>query len=441
MVSHDNVTWTCANICNHYMPLNHEDRVVSFLPLSHIAAQVIDIHAMLQVGGCTYFAGPDALKGTLTITTKEVKPTIFFGVPRVWEKIEEKMRAVGRANSALKQAIGSWAKGLGSDKTERAQYGGDGGAPMGFGCANAIALSKVKEGLGFDECKGCFTAAAPISPDVIRYFGSLDIPLYEVFGQSECTGPHTVSYAGEWKIGTCGRPMYGTESITVLETGELRYRGRHIFMGYMYDEENTKKTIDGEGYLCSGDVGEFDDSTKSTKTGAKEDMPGQSGFMKITGRIKELIITAGGENIPPVIIENEVKKAAPGLSNVLVVGDKRKYLAMLVSLKCVQDMETGAPTNELAPEAIIEGDKIGSKAKTHTEAAEDPLWKKYVEDAMKTANSNTTSAAQKVQKFMFMPRDFSEKDGDLTPTLKLKRNVVNKKYVALIDELYGESVQ
>jgi len=167
-------------------------------------------------------------------------------------------------------------------------------------------------------------------------------------------------------------------------------------------------------------------------------MVGQSGFMKITGRIKELIITAGGENIPPVLIEAEVKKAAPALSNVLVVGDKRKYLTMLVSLKCVQDLETGAPTLDLAPEALIEGEKIGSKAKTLTEAAADPLWKEYVDKAMKEANTKTTSAAQKVQKYAFMPKDFSEKDGDLTPTLKLKRSVVNKKYADLIETLYAE---
>ena len=439
MVSHDNVTWATANICTNYMPLNHEDRVVSFLPLSHIAAQVMDIHSMLQVGGCTYFAGPDALKGTLTITTKEVRPTIFFGVPRVWEKIQEKMLALGREVTGIKKSISTWAKSCGADKSERAQYGNSGGAPMGYGCANAIVLSKIKDALGLDQCKGAFTAAAPISPEVIKYFGSLDIPLYEVFGQSECAGPHTVSYAGEWKIGTCGRPMYGTESILALETGELRYRGRHIFMGYMYDEKNTKETIDADGYLCSGDVAEFDDSHKTKAFGATEDMKGLSGFMKITGRIKELIITAGGENIPPVLIENEVKKAAPALSNVMVVGDKRKYLAMLVSLKCEVNLETGAPTDELAGDALAEGEKIGSQAKTLSAAAKDPKWQKYVDDAMKTANGRTTSAAQKVQKFAWLPVDFSEKEGDLTPTLKLKRSVVNKKYTPLIDELYGES--
>ena len=142
----------------------------------------------------------------------------------------------------------------------------------------------------------CFTAAAPIAPETISYFASLNLPVFEVFGQSECTGPHTVSCKSEWKIGTCGRPMLGTESMIAPGTGELCYRGRHIFMGYMYMEKETRETIDEHGYLHSGDVAEFDSCSK-------EGVTGPSGFMRITGRIKELIITAGGENVPPVLIE------------------------------------------------------------------------------------------------------------------------------------------
>ena len=123
---------------------------------------------------------------------KEVRPTFFFGVPRVWEKIQEKMVAVGRSGSDLKKWIAGWAKGCGSEKTKMTQFGAGGSTPFGFGCANSIVLSKVKEALGLDRSKGCFTAAAPIEPGVLWYFGSLDIPVYEVFGQSECTGPHTV---------------------------------------------------------------------------------------------------------------------------------------------------------------------------------------------------------------------------------------------------------
>ena len=429
MISHDNLCWTAQNVLDNYLHLSHEERIVSYLPLSHVAGQLIDIYLTMFIGSCAYFAQPDALKGTLTNTLKEVRPTFFFGVPRVWEKIEEKMKQIGRANSALKQMIGNWAKGKGTERARMLQYGNGGGAPCCFGLANAVVLSKVKEALGLDQAKVFFTAAAPISVDTLHYFASLDIPIYEVFGQSECCGPHTFTSAQAWKIGTCGRPMKGTESKIAPDTNELCYRGRHIFMGYMYMPDKTAETIDEEGYLHSGDVAEFDDDTD-------HDLTGPSGFMKITGRIKELIITAGGENVPPVLIENEMKSEMLALSNCMVVGDKRKFLTMLVSLKVDPDAE-GKPSERLAADTLFVGEQIGSTATTYTEAKEDPKWKEYLDKGVKAANCKTTSNAQVVQKWAWLPVDFSEKAGDLTPTLKLKRSVVAEKYAALIDSLYA----
>lgn len=430
MISHDNVTWTTKNICEHYMNLSHKDRVVSYLPLSHIAAQLIDIYCMLNLGACTYFCQPDALKGTLTITMKDVRPTFFFAVPRVWEKISEKMIQMGRATTGIKKSISTWAKGCGMEHSKRAQFGAAGGKPFGYGCANAIVLSKIKEALGLDQTQGCFTAAAPISPDVLWYFAQLDIPIYEVFGQSECTGPHTVSDQGKWKIGTCGRPIRGSTTKLVEGSGEICYTGRHIFMGYMHMEEKTKETIDEEGFLHSGDVAVLDEDNDP-------EIPAPSGFMTITGRIKELIITAGGENVPPVLIENEMKLNMPAISNVMVIGDKRKFLAMVLSLKVEVDLETGIPKDELAKDSLFVCSTIGSTATTYSQAKNDPLWKKYIDDGMKAANKKTTSNAQIVQKWIWLPVDFSEKEGDLTPTLKLKRSVVNDKYIGIIDAMYA----
>jgi long-chain-fatty-acid--CoA ligase ACSBG len=233
MISHDNITWTGQNFLDHVMPCNYEERIVSYLPLSHIAGQLIDIYFPLLIGGCTYFAQPDALKGSLTTTLKDVRPTFFFGVPRVWEKIEEKMREIGRSTTGIKKTLADWAKSCGTDKSIRSQFGEDGGIPWGYGCANSLILSKVKEALGLDKARACFTAAAPTSIETIMYFASLDIPLYEAFGQSECTGPHTVSSPEAWRIGYCGRPLPGTESRIDADNGEICYRGRHIFMGYM----------------------------------------------------------------------------------------------------------------------------------------------------------------------------------------------------------------
>ena len=155
-------------------------------------------------------------------------------------------------------------------------------------------------------------------------------------------------------------------------------------MGYMYMPDKTAETIDEDGYLHSGDVAEFDGNDY-------DECVAPSGFMKITGRIKELIITAGGENIPPVLIENEMKAAMVALSNCMVIGDKRKYLSMIVSLKTEVDKETAEPTDRLAGDALFVGNQIGSRAKTVSEAAVDPAWKKYIDDGMKKANSKTTS--------------------------------------------------
>jgi long-chain-fatty-acid--CoA ligase ACSBG len=429
MISHDNITWTAKCLLDNHIEMNSGDRIVSYLPLSHIAGQMIDIHAPMYLGACTYFAQPDALKGSLTATLKDCRPTLFFGVPRVWEKIEEKMKQLGRETTGVKKMLSTWAKGCGTEHSRRCQFGGDRGLPFGYGCANSIVLSKIKEALGLDQAKYCFSAAAPISHDTVEYFASLDIPIFEVFGQSECTGPHTVACPHQWIIGYCGRPMPGTETMIAEGTNELCYRGRHVFMGYMYMDDKTDETIDADGYLHSGDVAEFD----------KNEIPGfvgPSGFMRITGRIKDLIITAGGENIPPVLIENEMKSEMMALSNCLVVGDRQKFLTMLVSLKTEVNPETQEPTDVLTGDAVFIGNEIGSTATTLAQAAECPKWQKYITDHMNAVNARTTSNAQTIKKWKMLPVDLSEKAGDLTPTLKVKRNVVLEKYADLAASMY-----
>ena len=197
-----------------------------------------------------------------------------------------------------------------------------------------------------------------------------------------------------------------------------------------YMPDKTAETIDEEGFLHSGDVATFDENDHP-------EVPTPSGFMKITGRIKELIITAGGENVPPVLIEDSMKASMLAVSNCMVIGDKRKYLSMLVSLKVDMDTETGAPTDHLAKDSLFVATQIGSSATTYSQAIVDPLWADYLTAGMKKANAKTTSNAQIVQKWKWLPADFSEKAGELTPTLKLKRNVVTAKYHDLIESIYA----
>jgi long-chain-fatty-acid--CoA ligase ACSBG len=205
MLSHDNITWTCATLLAAFMEgmTSPNDCVVSYLPLSHVVAQMIDVHAMIFTGGCTYFAQKDALKGSLPITLRDVRPTIFFGVPRVWEKIAEKMQAIGRQTTGLKKSLSAWAKGQGSARCDMAQFGQSGGAPCCYGCANSLVLSKIKLALGLDRCYFAVCGAAPMNMETLLYFGSLDIHIYEGFGQSECSGPYTLSCPSAWKLGRC----------------------------------------------------------------------------------------------------------------------------------------------------------------------------------------------------------------------------------------------
>jgi long-chain-fatty-acid--CoA ligase ACSBG len=193
--------------------------------------------------------------------------------------------------------------------------------------------------------------------------------------------------------------------------------------------EKTRETIDEDGWLRSGDIAVIDGDSDPR-------IPGKSGFIKITGRIKELIITAGGENIPPVLIEDEIKAAMPALSNVMVIGEGRKFLTVLLCLRVKVD-ENNVPSNKLASVALETGDGIGSEAKTTDEASKDTAWQAYFDNGLKEANTKATSRAQRVGKWTLLPTDFSEAGGELTPSLKLKRAVTAGKYAELIKAMYA----
>eukprot|EP01147_Barroeca_monosierra_P001925 gene1925-5014_t len=424
MITHDNLTWTASTLVSMLPHIKiGKEHIVSYLPLSHIAAQILDIHGPMCLNATVWFAKPTALKGTLVDTLKDVRPTLFLGVPRVWEKIEEKMRAVGAATTGFKKKIGTWAKKKGLEGSYAIQEGRP--VPSGFGIAKKLVFSKIRKALGLDRCKFFATAAAPISKETLEYFLSINIPIMEVYGMSENTGPQTVSFPGQHKTGSTGRAMPGTEMM-IFEpdqdgNGEICFRGRHVSKGYLYNEEKTRETIDSEGWLHSGDIGRVD----------------ENGFLYITGRIKELIITAGGENVAPVPIEARVKEGCPIISNCMLIGDRRKFLSMLVTLKSEVDPETTAPLDNLTPQVISILKDVGSASETVSAAMNDPVVADMIQKAIDRANDNAVSNAQKVQKFKVLQRDFSIPGGELGPTLKLRRPIVVEQYAELIDSFYA----
>lgn len=438
MISHDNATWTVAMLAKSMGGMYSTDKTISYLPLSHIAAQILDVFGPANYGSCVYFARPDALKGTITMTLQAVHPNIFFGVPRVWQKIAAKMQAMGRSITGLKKTVSTWAKGIGAAYSEAKQgFAADGTpntlaayAPCCYSGATCIVLGRIKSTLGLDQCRACITAAAPIAKETLEYFAALDIPLYEVYGQSECTGPATLNtpHYG-WKIGSVGRVLPGTTMRLDAETQEIQYTGRHIFMGYMKMEGKTKDTFTDDGWLASGDQGAFDADK----------------CLAITGRIKELIIGAGGENIAPVLIEKVMKKIMPWLSNAIVFGDNKKFLGMFVSLETEPD-ENGFPSDKLTGLSLHYAGEIGSTATTYSEAKTCEKFKKAITEGMKLANASgepgIVSRAAQPKFFMWLPKDLTPL-GDkptLTSTLKLKRSVVNKMYQDIIDAKYDELI-
>jgi long-chain-fatty-acid--CoA ligase ACSBG len=342
---------------------------------------------------------------------------------------KDKMQEVAKASTGLKKMLSTWAKAKAAAHWDSKEFGAK--ASVRLPIMSSVLLKAVRRALGFERCYGFYVSAAPIDVKILKYFASVNIPILELFGQSECTGPHAINRLSAFKFGTVGRPLPGTTTKVDDDTGELYYTGRHIFAGYLGMPEETAATIDPEGYLHSGDVVKIDNDHDP-------DIPKPSGFIAITGRIKELIITAGGENVPPVLIENEIKRAMPALSNCMVIGDKRKFLTVVLCLHVEIDAESGVASRKLTGPALDVCKEIGSTATTTDEAKKDEKWKSYFDEGLKKANSKATSNAQNVGKWTLLPTDFTEKGGELTPTLKLKRSVAAKIYADEIEAMYAE---
>ncbi|KAL4712632.1 hypothetical protein ACJJTC_007929 [Scirpophaga incertulas] len=451
MLSHDNLTWDAHVIAHRVSDLQPDnERLVSFLPLSHVAAQVVDIYTTMTKGITVYFARPDALKGSLVETLKEVRPTRFLAVPRVYEKMHEKIVAVGASRGAITRYIAGWARSTifnyhsarinGSFDSELAKLPLDystqqmveiwqQGSSFGYKIAKSLVISKALDALGLDKCTLFASSAAPLSTEIKKFFLSLDMPIVEAFGMSEMAGAHSLSIYPKMKLDSVGELLDGTEtkfadSMSPNGPGEICMRGRHLMMGYLCEEGKTHGTIDEEGWIHSGDIGRVDNND----------------LLYITGRIKELLITAGGENVAPVPIEQTVQAELRHVSNAVLVGDRRKFLSMLISIKTKVDPNTGAALDELESETHKWVSSLGSKATTLSEISKtkDQAVYKAIEEGIMRANKKAISNAQKIQKFSILPADLSLATGELGPTLKIKRNVVYEKYKDVIEDFYKE---
>ena len=425
MLTHDNLTYDAHAISAHIEFQKANERFVSYLPLSHVAGQMVELFLSLSLAATVYFADKDAMKGSLIQTLVQVRPTFFMGVPRVFEKIQEKIMAAGAQSGALKQVIGAWAKRVTFQHHLNQMAGLELGS-IQYKLAEKMVMSKIKQALGLQDCRHFVNGAAPMSTDTKKYFLSLDMKVLDVFGMSETSGAHCLCTQKVQSFETVGKHLVGLETKIINPDrnghGEICIQGRHVFMGYINEMDKTVEAIDDEGWLHTGDVGYID----------------RDGYIFITGRIKELIITAGGENIPAGLIESTVKSECAALSNAFLVGDKRKFLTMLVTLRTEMDNE-GSPKDELAPETLKWLEEMELKYTKLSEvlaAGPEPLVVQAIQEAIDRSNKSSVSNAQKVQKFAILPHDFSIPTGELGPTMKTKRNVVSDMYQDIIDKFY-----
>ena len=436
MLTHDNMVFIISRMLSGWKDQEIDfgnERCVSYLPLSHSAAQVNDIMSNLIGRTQLYFARPDALQGTLVDTMNYAKPTMFLGVPRVWEKMEERLKELAASSPTILQKISGWAKGKGSLNSKAKMKNEE--SPFGYSFAHFLILGRIKKALGLDQAKLLIVGAAPMKAATFEYFQSLDLPIVNLYGMSESTGPETIAFPGKFKDGTVGFAVDETHiKIDRRDKteggqegeGEICFRGRNNFIGYLNNEKATRETLDQDGYIHSGDLG-----TKDSE-----------GFVRITGRIKELIITAGGENVAPVLIEDSLKSICPIINNVMVIGDDRKYLSALITFKVEVDMTKGmgTPTTQLtSPVKAFLKEELGiTGVKTTEEAVQNEKIMNYLDQKVKENNEIAISRAQHIRKFRVLANDFSLEGGELTPTLKLRRKIAYEKYKDIIEEMYTD---
>ncbi len=397
MISHRNVVWT-AECLRRAANIDLGPRMVSYLPLAHIAERLATHYLATYMAGQVWFCPNLA---SVLEYIQEARPTLFVGVPRVYEKFHSRLTARFAETHGVKKTLLDRALDANRKRVLAEQEGKSG--PMMAGALDSIVLSKVREQLGMDQVEIAITAAAPINPDLILFFQTLGIPLFELYGMSETTGPATTNVPGAFRLGSVGKAIPGVE-VDLAEDDELLMRGGVITQGYYKLPADTAEAFDSEGWLHSGDLARID----------------EDGFVWIIGRKKEIIITAGGKNIAPAKLETILGNHAL-VSKVCMVGDGRKFLTMIVALDH-EEAPAWAEANGLAYQDLATFSKLDEV-------------KAEIERAIDEAN-DTVSSVEQVKKWIIVPDEWTPDSGEVTPSLKLKRKVVLDKYADEIESLY-----
>ncbi|MGI9606142.1 MAG: AMP-dependent synthetase/ligase [Acidimicrobiales bacterium] len=398
MLTHENLEWTARTLASQ-VSVTSDEVALSYLPLSHIAEQTASLLMPVIFGYAVWFCH-DGLQ--LADYLKDARPTTFFGVPRVWERFEAGISSQFAESTGAKAKILDWARGVGSKMTEVENEGGTPSAALKAqsALAHKLVFSKLRDALGFDRARLLVSGAAPIPRSTLDFFASLGMGITELYGQSEDTGPTTTNLPGATRYGTVGRPVKGVE-VKIADDGEILVRGKNVFAGYYKNPEATAETLI-DGWLHSGDLGSFD----------------ADGYLSIVGRKKDIIITSGGKNIAPQNIE-EALSGIDIVGNAVVVGDQQRFLVALLTI----EPEAGG---RFAAEHGLDADAMNDSAEV----------RQHLESAISKSVNPLMARVEHVRNFVVLPHDFTTETGELTPTLKIKRAVVNDMYAAQIAACY-----
>jgi len=402
MHSHRGLVYTIRGY-NRLAGTDSRDERMCFLPLCHVAERLGGEFISLYTGSVMNFVeNPE----TVPENVREIAPTVFTAVPRIWEKFYSAVMIGVAESSKLQQAVYAWSIGVGRSIAEAVIDGRPVSSrqKLQFRIARFLCLDNVRKLIGIHRARWLVTGAAPISPDLVRWYMALGVPMAEVWGQTESCGASTWMPTERIKPGSIGLACPYNEVKVDPQTGELLIRGPNVFMGYLNQPDKTAETVDAEGWLHTGDVGTMD----------------ADGYFRITDRMKDIIITAGGKNITPSEWENELK-FSPYVTDAVLIGDKRPFLTVLVMI----DQEN---VERYAQDHDVPFSNYASL--TRAKEIRDLIWREI------EAVNRKFARVEQVKKFALIETQLTAEDEELTPTMKLKRKLVQQKYAAMIDQMY-----
>ena len=398
LLTHDNLH-SNVEAASRALPITEDDVTLSFLPLSHVLQRMVDY--LLLSRGCT-IAYAHSIE-TVADDLKVVRPTVVVSVPRLYEKVYNRvMEAEG-----LKGRLVQWAREVGTGWAEEKLHGREPSAltRAAWAVADRLVYRKIREGVG-GRLRFFVSGGAPLEPDINKFFYSVGLPILEGYGLTETSPVTNVNTPDDLRIGTVGRPVAGTE-IRIADDGEILVRGRQVMKGYYKRPEDTAEAIDAEGWFHTGDIGELD----------------ADGFLKITDRKKDIIVTAGGKNVAPQPIENRLK-THPLVEQVVMVGDKRKFVALLL-VPSFPQLEAWARSQGI--------DWGGDRS----ELLRDPAVQDHVAEEI-FAHVGELASYETPKKIGLLEKEFTIEDGTLTPSQKIRRRAVQERYDGLIDRFYAD---